>query len=97
VVRFPRRGFQRLLPERPTPERRVEGHYLERTGFEGIAERKIRRRQLIENGNVEISGRDLRQAQIVDVRRASPKPLQSTHSGPSAMPALPPCLPLGPN
>ena len=60
VVRVPRRVFQRLLPEAPTPERCVEAYYLQRTRFEGIAERKLRRRQLTEDGNVEISGRDLR-------------------------------------
>jgi hypothetical protein len=42
------------------PERRVEAYYLQRTRFEGIAERKLRRRQLTEDGNVEISARDLR-------------------------------------
>jgi hypothetical protein len=51
--------FQRLLPERPTPKRCVEAYYLQRPGFESIAERKLRRRQLTEDGNVEISGRDL--------------------------------------
>ena len=50
VVRVPRRVFQRLLPERPTPQR---------PRFESIAERKLRRRQLTDDGNVEISGRDL--------------------------------------
>jgi hypothetical protein len=60
IVRVPRRVFQRLLPERPTPERFVEAYYLQRTRFESIAERKLRRRQLTEDGNVEISGRDLR-------------------------------------
>jgi uncharacterized protein DUF1488 len=60
VVRVPRRVFQRLLPERPTPERCVEAYYLQRTRFEQIAERKLRRRQLAEDGNVEITGRDLR-------------------------------------
>jgi hypothetical protein len=60
LVRVPRRVFQRLLPERPTPERCVETYYLQRTRFESIAERKLRRRQLMEDGNVEISGRDLR-------------------------------------
>ena len=60
VVRVPRRVFQRILPETPTPERCVEAYYLQRTRFEGIAERKIRRRQLTEDGDVEISGRDLR-------------------------------------
>jgi hypothetical protein len=60
VVRVPRRVFQRRLPKRPTPERCVEAYYLQRTRFESIAERKLRRRQLTEDGNVEISGRDLR-------------------------------------
>ena len=43
VVRVPRRVFQRLLSERPTPERCVEGYDLQRTLFESIAERKVRR------------------------------------------------------
>jgi hypothetical protein len=60
VVRVPRRVFQRLLPERPTPERCVEAFFLQRTRFESIAERKLRRRQLTEDGNVEIGERDLR-------------------------------------
>ena len=60
VVRVPRRVFQRLLPQRPTPERCVEAYYLQRTRFESIAEQKLRWRQLSEDGNVEISGRDLR-------------------------------------
>ena len=62
VVRVPRRIFQRLLSERPTPERCVEAYYLQRTRFESIAERKLRRRQLNEDGNVEISGRDVRES-----------------------------------
>ena len=62
VVQVARRVFQRLLPETPTPERCVEAYYLQRTRFESIAERKIRRRHLTEDGNVEISGRDLREA-----------------------------------
>jgi hypothetical protein len=41
-----------------TPERCVEAYYLQRTRFESIAERKLRRRQLTEDGDVEISGRD---------------------------------------
>ena len=60
IVRVPRRVFQRLLPERPTPERCVEAYYLQRTRFESIAEGKLRRRQLTEDGNVNISERDLR-------------------------------------
>jgi hypothetical protein len=61
VVRVPRRVFQRLLPEAPTPERCVEAYFLQRTRFESIVERKIRRRQLTEDGSVEISGRNLRE------------------------------------
>jgi hypothetical protein len=43
VVRVPRRVFQRLLPERSTPERCVAAYYLQRTRFESIAERTVRR------------------------------------------------------
>ena len=56
VVRVPRRVFQRLLPERPTPERCVEAYYLQRTRFESIAERKLRRRQLTEEGTWRSAG-----------------------------------------
>jgi hypothetical protein len=59
VVRVPRRVFQSLLPERPTPERCVEAYYLQRTRFERVAEGKLRHRVLTEDGNVEINGRDL--------------------------------------
>ena len=61
VVLVPRRVFQRLLPEAPTPKRCVQAYHLQRTRFETIAERKLRRQQLTEDGNVEISGRDLRE------------------------------------
>ena len=60
VVLVPQRVFQRLLPERPTPERCLEAYHLQRTRFERIAERKLRRRQSTEDGNIEITGRDLR-------------------------------------
>jgi hypothetical protein len=61
TVRIGRRVFQGLLDQRPTPERCVEAFHLQRTLFEMIAERKLRRRQLIETGDVEITGRDLRE------------------------------------
>jgi len=61
AVRVLRRVFLGLLSERPTPERCVEAYYLQRARFECIAERKLRRRQLTEDGNVEISGRDVRE------------------------------------
>jgi Protein of unknown function (DUF1488) len=61
VVRVPRRVFQRLLPARPTPQGCLEAYYLRQTRFERIAERKLPRRQLSADGNVEITGRDLRE------------------------------------
>jgi hypothetical protein len=61
VVRVPRRVFQGLLDQRPTPETCIEANHLQRTRFEMIAERRLRRRQLTEDGNVEITGRDLRE------------------------------------
>jgi len=64
VVRIPRRIFQSLLGESPTPERCVEAYYLQRTRFELIVERKLRRRQLTDDGNVEITGRDLRERTV---------------------------------
>jgi hypothetical protein len=73
VVRVPRRVFQRLLPERPTLERCVETYYLLRTRLEIIAERKLRRRQLAEDGNVEISRRDLREGSVAGSLGAGPR------------------------
>jgi hypothetical protein len=45
--------------ESPTPERCLEAYYLHRTRLELIAERKVCRRQLTEDGNIEITGREL--------------------------------------
>jgi hypothetical protein len=61
IVRVGRRVFQHLLSDSPTPERCVEGYHLHRTRFEQIAERKVRRRQLTETGDIEVTGRDLRE------------------------------------
>lgn len=61
TVRVTRRVFQRLLHQSPTPERCMEAFHLQRTRFELIVERKLRRRQLTDDGNVEINGRDLRE------------------------------------
>ena len=57
VVRVPRRVFQALLDESPTPQRCLEAYYLHRIRLELIAERKVRRRQLTDDGNIEITGR----------------------------------------
>jgi hypothetical protein len=61
TVRIARRVFQGLLDQSPTPERCIEAFHLQRTRFELIVERKLRRRQLTDDGNVEITGRDLRE------------------------------------
>ena len=39
----------------------MEAFHLQRTRFEIVVERKLRRRQLADDGNVEITGRDLRE------------------------------------
>lgn len=61
VVRVRRRLFQSLLGDSPTPQRCLEAYHLHRTRLELIAERKVRRRQLADDGNFEITGRDLRE------------------------------------
>jgi hypothetical protein len=63
TVRVSRRVFQHLLSESTTRERCLEAYHLHRTRLELIAERKVRRRQLTEDANVEITGRDLREGQ----------------------------------
>ena len=50
VVRVHRRVFQSLLSENPTPERCLEAYHLHRIRLERIAERKVRRRQLTDDG-----------------------------------------------
>ena len=69
VVRVPRRVFQILLPEAPAPQRCLEAYHLHRTRLELIAERKVRRRQLTDDCNVEITGRDLREREAPPASR----------------------------
>lgn len=68
-VRVGRRVFQALLDQAPTPERCLEAYHFHRTRLELIAERKVRRRQLTDDGNVEITGRDLRERDAPPVSR----------------------------
>jgi hypothetical protein len=63
VVRVPRQVFRRFLDGAVSPERCVEAYHLQRTRFERIAECKLRNRQLTDDGNIEITGRDLRTPQ----------------------------------
>jgi Protein of unknown function (DUF1488) len=71
VVRVRRRVFQSLLDQPPTPERCLEAYHLYRTRLELIAERKVRRRQLMDDGNIEITGRDLRDRERPPSRTAA--------------------------
>ena len=61
VVRIPRQVFRRFLDGTTTPERCLETYHLQRTRFELVAERKLRNRRLTDDGNIEITGRDLRE------------------------------------
>lgn len=71
VVRVRRRVFQSLLDQMPTPERCLEAYHLYRTRLELIAERKVRRRRLTDDGNVEITGRDMRDREHPPQRTAA--------------------------
>ncbi len=62
IVRVRREVFRRLLEQRPTPEKCIEAYHLRRTEFERAAEAKLRNRELTEDGNLELTGRDLRRA-----------------------------------
>ena len=64
VVRVGRHVFRRFVDSAVTPERCVEAYHCHRTRLECIAERKLRNRQLTDDGNVEITGRDLRDPKI---------------------------------
>jgi Protein of unknown function (DUF1488) len=70
VVRVSRRVFQILLPEAPTPARCLEAYHPHRTRHELIAEQKVRRLQLTDDGNIEISGRDVRERKVLAERRS---------------------------
>jgi len=62
VVRVPGNVLRRFIDGTVTPERCIATYHLQRTWFELIAERKLRRRQLTDDGNIEITGRDLRES-----------------------------------
>ncbi len=60
TVRAPAEIFRRLLGGPATPEKCLEAYHLQRTRFERAVEAKLRRRELADDGNVELAGRDLR-------------------------------------
>jgi Protein of unknown function (DUF1488) len=61
VVHIRRHVFRRFLDGAVTSERCLEAYHLHRTRLELVVERKLRQRQLTEDGNVEITGHDLRE------------------------------------
>jgi hypothetical protein len=69
TVSVSRRVFQNLLGDGPTPQRCLEAYHQHRTRLELVAERKVRRRQLTDDGNIEITGRDLRERDAVAAAR----------------------------
>jgi hypothetical protein len=60
-VSVPRGIFQSLLPIGPTPEACVEAFHLSRARFERAAERKIARRELSADGNIDLTLKDLKE------------------------------------
>jgi hypothetical protein len=62
VVRISRAVFRSLLDLPATPEACIAAYHLARTRFERAAEAKLRRRELTADGNIELTGRDLRRA-----------------------------------
>jgi hypothetical protein len=58
-VFVPRSVFQGLIPA-PTPEACIEAFHLDRARFERAVEAKIARRELTDDGNIQLSLKDLR-------------------------------------
>lgn len=63
-VRVPRAIIRRLADHAVTPEQCVEYYFLQRTRFERAAEAKLRRRELDEDANITLTGRDMREERI---------------------------------
>jgi hypothetical protein len=60
TVRVPSLVFRRLLGQTVSPEKCIEAYHLHRTRFERAVEAKVGRRELAEDGNLDLTGRDLR-------------------------------------
>jgi hypothetical protein len=79
VVRIARPVFRRFVDGAVTPERCMEAYHLHRTRLELVAESKLRQRQLTADGDVEITGRDLREP-----KRRQARPFGIHHQGNAA-------------
>jgi Protein of unknown function (DUF1488) len=64
TVRAPAGLFRRLLGGPAAPEKCLEAYHLQRTRFERAVEAKLRRRELADDGNVELATRDLRRLEV---------------------------------
>jgi hypothetical protein len=60
VVRVRRQVFQAWLQSSPTPQNCVEAYHFSRAAFERAAETKLRARDLTDDGNIELTSRDLK-------------------------------------
>src|SRR5664279_3236404 len=60
TVRVAKIVFRQLLSASVSPEKCLEAYHLHRTNFERAAEAKLRRKELSEDGNLDLTGRDLR-------------------------------------
>jgi hypothetical protein len=60
MVRVPKVVFRRLLGQSVSPEKCLEAYHLHRTRFERAVEAKVRLREISEDGNIDVTGRDVR-------------------------------------
>jgi len=81
-VRVPRTVIRRLVGRAVTPEECVEFYHLSRTRFERAAEGKLRRRDLDEDANVTLTGRDVRDAR--PHRSSGSRPSRAWHRAAAA-------------
>lgn len=59
TVRIGRVIIRRLIGHAVSPEACIESYHLHRTRIERAVEAKVRRRELAEDGNLDLTGRDL--------------------------------------
>jgi hypothetical protein len=64
TVRVPGACSKSCFRRPPRPNAAWKPNHLHRTRLEPIAERKVRRKQLTDDGNVEITGRDLWEREV---------------------------------
>ena len=72
TVRAPVDLLRRLIGSPTTPEKCLEAYHLQRTTFERAVEAKLRRRELADDGNVELVTRDLRRLEAEASKLARP-------------------------